>query len=313
MGQARLQESFRGDEQGKMNGLIGINDLERWQGRAVRFMMGFSLLFHLGVILLGATISSYFPPRAISPVVIVELAEIPLSPLPKEEPAPPPSAPVPSKKTVAEKRPPVPVKKAKPPSTAQKWLRKLDAGLTKVPEAPIKKDLGKPGGIPVRQWENETVPRPGDFAPAVAPENSALLRQISSLEGKVRDSRVAGIGTGKEIDESVVFGGVGYTQGEPVPEWIRDMIRRKVRGYLPELEASYSSAFRRNPELRGRMVVRFQVTPSGKISSAESVESSFRDRAFIATVLDKVRRWTFEPTGGRIVEVLYPFVFIAPS
>ncbi len=304
---------FAKDGQGTMNELFGISDIERWQGQFIRLMMALSLLFHVGVILLGATISSYFPPRILPPVVIVELTETPLSPLPEEKPAPSPPVTVDSKKTIAAKPPPVTAKKAKPPSSAQKWLRKLDAGLTKVPEAPVAKGLGKPGGIPVRQWENETVPRPGDFAPAVAPENSALLRNISKLEGKVRDSRVAYVGTGKEIEESVVFGGVGSSPGEPIPEWIRDMIRRKVRGYLPELEAAYSSAFRRNPELRGRMVVRFQVTPSGKISSAESVESSFRDRAFIATVLDKVRRWTFQPTGGRIVEVLYPFVFIEPS
>ena len=110
-----------------------------------------------------------------------------------------------------------------------------------------------------------------------------------------------------------MFGGVGSSRGEPIPEWIRDMIRRKVRGYLPELEAAYSEAYRRNPEVKGKLVVRFQLDPSGRVSLAESVESSFRDRAFIAKVLEKVRGWTFEPTGGRIVEVLYPFVFIEPS
>ncbi|MGA6994416.1 MAG: AgmX/PglI C-terminal domain-containing protein [Candidatus Deferrimicrobiaceae bacterium] len=297
-----------------MNGLVGIDDWGRGQGRLVRWMAGLSLFFHAGVILLGSMISSYFPPRAPTfPVVVVELTEAPLSTLPEEKPVPPPPPSVPSKDSVAARPLPVPAKKTQSPSAAQRWLRKLDAGLPSIPDAPIAKGMGKPGGIPVRRWANDASPRPGDFAPAVAPENSALLGQISRLEGKVRQSGIAGVGTGREIDASVMFGGVGSSQGEPIPEWIRDMIRRKVLGYLPELEEAYSAAYRRNPELRGKLVVRFQVDPSGKVSRADSAESSFRDGAFITSVLEKVRRWTFEPTGGRTVQVLYPFVFIAPS
>lgn len=297
-----------------MIGFIGIGDIERWQDQAVRWMVGLSLLFHVGVLFVGFMISSLFPPRPLPvPIVVVELAEPPLSTLPKEEPAPPPPVTVPSKEPIAVKPPPLPAKKPKPRPTSQTWLRKLDAGLPSVPETPVKEGLGRPGGIPVRRWENESAPRPGDFAPAVAPENSALLGQISKLEGKVRESGWGGRGTGKEVEASVMFGGVGSSRGEPVPEWIRDMIRRKVRGYLPELEAAYSAAYRRNPEVKGKLVVRFRLDPSGKVSLAESVESSFQDRAFVAKVLQKIRGWTFEPTGGRIVEVLYPFVFIEPS
>jgi TonB family protein len=297
-----------------MNGYIAIDDWGRGQNRLVRWMIGLSLLFHAVMVLLGFLISSYFPPREpVFPVVTVELTEAPLSTLPEEKPVPPPSPSVPPKKSVAARPLPVPAKKAQSPSASQRWLRKLDKGLPSIPDAPVAKGMGKPGGIPVRRWANDASPRPGDFAPAVAPENSALRGQISRLEGKVRQSGVAGVGTGKEIDASVMFGGVGSSQGEPIPEWIRDMIRRKVLGYLPELEDIYSAAYRRNPDLRGRLVVRFQIDPSGKVTRADSVESSIRDSAFITRILEKVRRWTFEPTEGRTVQVLYPFVFIAPS
>jgi len=52
---------------------------------------------------------------------------------------------------------------------------------------------------------------------------------------------------------------------------------------------------------------------ASEIQRAEPAEESFPDAAFVNAVLDKVRRWTFEPTGGHKVEVLYPFVFVAPS
>ena len=110
-----------------------------------------------------------------------------------------------------------------------------------------------------------------------------------------------------------MYGGSGASGGEPIPPWIRDMIRRIVRGHLPELEALYSAAIRRDPSLRGKLLIRFRIDPSGKVIQAANGESSFRNDKFIETVLTKVRGWTFEPTDGRTVEVLYPFVFISPS
>jgi TonB family protein len=86
-----------------------------------------------------------------------------------------------------------------------------------------------------------------------------------------------------------------------------------VRDRLPELEGVYTDAIRRNGDLKGRLLVRFRINPSGKIEGAESVDEVFRDAAFVNAVLAKVRQWTFEPPAGRTVEVLYPFVFVAPS
>ena len=160
-----------------MIGFVGIDDIGRWQEQAVRWMVGLSLLFHVGILIFGSVISSFFPPRPLPvPIVVVELTESPLSTLPKEKPAPAPPVTVPSKDRVPVKSPPpLPVKKPKPtPTTAQTWLRKLDAGLSSVPDTPVREGSGRPGGIPVRRWENESSPRAGDFAPAVAPHRGPL-------------------------------------------------------------------------------------------------------------------------------------------
>jgi outer membrane biosynthesis protein TonB len=297
-----------------MNDMSYVGTMERWQGRTLRWMTGISVLFHAGMILVGSTVSSLFPLRVSYPVVTVELTEVPMSTLPEEEPAPPPSPPVrrtvvsPSRQQVSS--PPVAAK----PSRAEKWLKKLDAGLARLPdEAPVSRKMGKPGGIPVRHWETEAAPRPGDFPPAVAPEDKSLLRQISELEGKVRTSGIPGVGMGGNVEISAMFGGSGSSGGEPIPPWIRDMIRKIVQKHLPELEALYSAAFRRDPAIRGRLPIRFRIDPSGKVMLAEPGESSLRNDRFIQSVLRKVRGWTFEPTDGRTVEVLYPFVFVAPS
>ena len=296
-----------------MNGVLGVYAFERGQSRFIRRMMLLSLLFHVGMILLGSTVSSLFPPRVVPPVVTVELTDAPVSTLPEEEPAPsPPVLRSPAGAPLADA--PVPPQKTDRPQPSQRWLEKLDAGLSRVPDAPVARKTGKAGGLPVRHWENEAAPRPGDFAPAVAPEKSmALAKHVDDLEGRVRRSGSPAVGTGTESEASAMFSGVGSSSDAAIPPWIRDMIRKKVRGYLPELEAAYSAALRRNPKLKGKLMVRFRIDPSGKIQRADSMESSFQDDGFIATVLEKIRHWTFDPLGGYTVEVQYPFVFVAPT
>lgn len=280
-------------------------------------MMILSVVAHVAALLLGSTVSVLFPSRDFSAPVIVELTDAPMSELPEEPPAPPPpvaSSARPESFRVSSDRSASARPAPKEPPAARRWLDKLDAGMAKVPEAPIARREGRTGGIPVRQWSNEEIAKPGDFAPAVAPEKSAALgKHLEELEGRVRGSGRPGVGFGKETEASMMFGGAGDTAGEPIPAWIREMIRKRVRDRLPELEGVYADAIRRNPDLRGKLLVRFRIDPSGKVQSAEPADGSFPDNAFVNAVLTKVRRWTFEPPAGRTVEVLYPFVFVAPS
>jgi hypothetical protein len=300
-----------------MNSCQAVEGLEPDQARIARRMLVLSVVAHAAALFLGLTISPLFPPMQDSPPVFVELTDAPTSVLPEQAPAPPPrvSSAVQTKSTAASSPEPVPsrpVPRADP--AAQRWLAKLDAGLPKVPEAPVMREEGKTGGIPVRQWVNEGPARPGDFAPAVAPERSAAFgKQLEELETRVRRSGRPGVGFGKETEGSLMFGGTGGSTGEPIPAWIREMIRKRVRDRLPELEGIYTEAIRRNPDLRGKLVVRFRIDPSGKILRAESVGGDLRDPAFVNSIIEKIRTWTFEPTGGRAVEILYPFLFITPS
>jgi TonB family protein len=289
----------------------GIVELEQWQGRIIRRMVLLSVVAHAAVIALGPAASSLFPARVEPAPVFVELGSLPMSELPEEAPAPP----VPVAPTVASPDAAVSARSvARPTPAARRWLERLDAGAAKPPEAPVARKEGRPGGIPVRQWANEGPARSGDFAPAVAPERSAAMgKHLEDLEIRVRQSGRPSVGVGRETEASMMFGGTGDATGEAIPAWIRDVIRKRVRGYLPELEGVYTDAIRRNPDLRGKLLVRFRIDPSGKIQRAEPVEESFRDAAFVDAVLERVRRWTFDPTAGRTVEVLYPFVFIAPS
>jgi len=300
-----------------MNGFSAIDGLERGQARLIRRMMILSVVAHIATLLLGSSWSALFPSREFSPPVFVELTDAPLSELPEELPAPLPpvaSSARPDASRVTSDRPASTRSAPKDPPASRRWLDKLDAGMAKAPEAPVTRREGKAGGIPVRHWTNEGPARPGDFAPAVAPEHAGMFRKhVEDLEGRVRTSGRPAVGFGKETEASMMFGGAGDAPGEPIPAWVREMIQKRVRDRLPELEGVYANAIRRNPDLHGKLLVRFRIDPSGKVQRAEPADGSFPDSAFVNDVLDKVRRWTFAPPAGRMVEVLYPFVFVAPS
>jgi len=300
-----------------MNIFQEINGMSRRQERIIRKMMILSVAVHLVVFVMGSAISPLFPTMRFSPPVVVELTDLPMSELPEELPAPPPpvaSSALPDSSRASSDRPASTRHAPKAPPAANRWLDKLDTRMANVPEAPVTRRQGKTGGIPVRHWTNDGPSRPGDFAPAVAPERTAALgKHLVELEARVHGSGRPGVGFGKETEASMMFGGAGDTAGEPIPAWIREMIRRRVRDRLPELEAVYTDAIRRNPDLRGKLSVRFRIGPSGKVQSAEPADGSVGDSEFVNAILAKVRQWTFEPPAGRTVEVLYPFVFVAPS
>ena len=300
-----------------MNVLPPIDGLEPRQERLIRRMVFLSFMVHVALFFMGLTLSPLFPSMRVTPPVFVELTDAPMSQPGKTSPAPtPPVARAARAESggassrVQDSTRPV----AKENLAARKWLEQLDAGISKNPDTPVARKGRDAGGIPVRSLTGEGPVKPEDFPAGAGPERtSALGKHVEELEARVRRSGRPTVGFGKESEASMMFGGTGGTGGEPIPAWIRDMIRKRVRDSLPELEKAYTDAIRRNPELRGKLIVRFRIDPSGKIQQAEPVGGDFRDPAFVNSILEKIRHWDFEPTGGRAVDVLYPFVFIAPS
>ncbi|MBP2685680.1 MAG: hypothetical protein H6Q81_585 [Deltaproteobacteria bacterium] len=207
--------------------------MSRRQERIIRRMMILSVVVHAGVFLLGSTWSALFPSREFSPPVLVELMDAPVSELPEEPPVPPPPVAASSRpesfRASSDRSASTPLASKQIPA-ARRWLDKLDAGMAKAPEAPVARGEGKAGGIPVRRWTNDGPVRPGDFAPAVAPEHAGVFRKhLEDLEGRVRTSGRPAVGFGEETEASMMFGGAGDAPGEPIPAWIREMIRKRVR------------------------------------------------------------------------------------
>ncbi len=90
----------------------------------------------------------------------------------------------------------------------------------------------------------------------------------------------------------------------------KDIIRRIVRAHANEVRACYEKGLSRDPNLSGRVSVRFVIGAKGKVSEAEVDTSTLKDGAVAKCVAKAVESWKFpKPPGGGDVTIRYPFVF----
>ena len=97
-------------------------------------------------------------------------------------------------------------------------------------------------------------------------------------------------------------------------------IQHAVRSRFGGLRKCYEDGLRRDPNLAGRLVVRFVIGRDGKVtavaegglpgSSPPSPASApFPVRAVVSCVLRDFEKFTFPAPVGGIVTVVYPIVF----
>lgn len=90
----------------------------------------------------------------------------------------------------------------------------------------------------------------------------------------------------------------------------REVIQRVIRRNLNQARYCYERALASQPDLAGRVSVRFIISPTGAVQTAQVQSDTMQDRSVGRCLVNALRRWRFpEPQGGGIVIVTYPFVF----
>jgi hypothetical protein len=87
-----------------------------------------------------------------------------------------------------------------------------------------------------------------------------------------------------------------------------EVIQRIVRSNFGRFRVCYQSALRNNPNLQGRVSVRFVISRSGTVSSV-SGSGDIPDQGVVACVTRAFYSLTFPQPEGGIVTVSYPIVF----
>ncbi|MCG8553872.1 MAG: TonB family protein [Proteobacteria bacterium] len=89
----------------------------------------------------------------------------------------------------------------------------------------------------------------------------------------------------------------------------KEVIRRIIRRHINEVRFCYEQELNMRPDLKGRVAVKFIISPTGAVQSAVVAKSSLGNARAENCIAKAVRRWTFPaPEGGGIVVVTYPFV-----
>jgi outer membrane biosynthesis protein TonB len=90
----------------------------------------------------------------------------------------------------------------------------------------------------------------------------------------------------------------------------RQMIGETIRSQLTPLNDCYARRLERRPSLQGKLMLRFEIGPDGKVANPSA--NGIDDSDLLTCVLERVAKWQFDkPAAGAVLRVTYPVSFRA--
>jgi hypothetical protein len=115
------------------------------------------------------------------------------------------------------------------------------------------------------------------------------------------------LGTKKEVE---VSGRVTAATPEVESSDVdRDALVRYIKARLKAIQNCYEKELKRNPSLKGKVLVRFNILPSGRTGDIEIEENTLGNDAVGSCIRTVIRGWVFPFKPDDEVPVAYPFVF----
>jgi TonB family protein len=91
----------------------------------------------------------------------------------------------------------------------------------------------------------------------------------------------------------------------------REALARYIKARLTAIRGCYEKELKRNPTLKGKVVVRFNITPAGRASDIRIEENSVGSAEVGECIASLMRSWVFPFKPPDEVAVQYPFLFTA--
>lgn len=136
----------------------------------------------------------------------------------------------------------------------------------------------------------------------------------SRVSGKVGGGGLSGgTGTGTQLSA----GGTGASglslldqESEVTGGLDKEIIAQFIRKNIGHILYCYERSLSANPNLFGKVSVKFTIGGKGNVETQKIGESTLRNGTVESCILEKISRWKFpEPKGGVQVVVTYPFLF----
>ena len=113
------------------------------------------------------------------------------------------------------------------------------------------------------------------------------------------------LGAGGKSEEAVSTGKLVMVGGLD-----KDVVARVIKRYWAQIKYCYEKELSKNPNLYGKIAVKFTISGSGSVSDAEIEQTEMNNAAVEDCIIRNIKRWMFPaPKGGGIVVVRYPFIF----
>lgn len=90
----------------------------------------------------------------------------------------------------------------------------------------------------------------------------------------------------------------------------REVVGGVISKNSRQVLACYETQLIRNPDLSGKVTVKFTIESNGRVGDVEIAESTLSDKGVEDCLKKRIQRWRFpEPKGGGICVVNYPWMF----
>jgi TonB family protein len=129
------------------------------------------------------------------------------------------------------------------------------------------------------------------------------------------DDLIAGIGAAKTSDLSkkgdILISRPESIEGAASSSAKRDIsaINAVVASHKTSIRMSYEKFLKRNPDLSGKITIRFTIDAAGNVSKLEVVENTTGNRDLEDEIIRKIKLWNFDAIPEGDVTVTYPLVF----
>lgn len=133
---------------------------------------------------------------------------------------------------------------------------------------------------------------------AVNTSGSGGGRSIAGY-GTLANAGTGTAGVGLIEDETEIVGGLD-----------KEVIAQYIKTQLGQILYCYERQLSANPELFGKVAVRFTIGPTGQVEKQMIGDTTLKNKNVEGCILTKVASWKFPaPQGGTSVNVTYPFLF----
>ncbi len=132
---------------------------------------------------------------------------------------------------------------------------------------------------------------------------------------KIGDLATSGAKRGslKGRSEARIVGSVSASTPEVDGNLDQKAVARSIKRRLGAIKACYNRELKRNPDLKGKIVVRFTIETNGRVGQIFVVSNTMGNDKVANCIINKMRRWRFPRPSGGPVGVSFPFVFSASS